>query len=73
MISDPSGNDFHQVGLTALAQKCKNFEKARKAVFNKNFVQQNRGFYGFVPRSPLPACILDKSTETNLDYLEIKN
>ena len=58
----PNGNDLNQVGLTALAQKCKNLEKV---------CSTKQGIYGFIPLSPLPSRISDKSTESNLDYLDM--
>ena len=40
----PSGNDFQPVGLTALVQKCKKLEKARKAVLIKHLFNKTGDF-----------------------------
>ena len=61
----------YNLGLTYLTGKGQKLRAATEAHFNKKFVAQNKGFFGFVPLSKLPDKIPDLSKRTDLDYLNI--
>ena len=71
-------SDFHvqskyYIGLTSQAKKCDKMRKAKTATFNRTFVKQNKGFFGFIPLSKLPTKIKDISIPSDLNQLEIHN
>ena len=63
----------YDLALSSLAKKCQALRKAKYASFNRKFTIQNKGFFGFIPISPLPEKIRDNSKPTNLSYQDIQN
>ena len=45
--------------------------RAKQADFNRKFVKQNKGCFGFIPLSRMPEKVSDKSVNHDLDYVEI--
>ena len=65
-----SDDKYHQ-GILFLTAKNKKLNQAKQADFNKKFMQQNKGCFGFIPLSRMPDKISDKSENHDLDYVQI--
>ena len=54
-----------------ISKKVQKIRQAKIAFFNKKFCSQNKDFVGFIPLSPLPEPIQDRSTPTVLNHLQM--
>ena len=61
----------YDLGLTGLSKKVQKMKEARNAKFNKKFCAQNKGFFGFVPLSPVPDRVPDNSRHHDFHYLDL--
>ena len=61
----------HTLSILAVSDKVEKLQIAKLATFNKQFCEKKKDFYGFIPLSPLPTHVVNKSVPTKLEYLEI--
>ena len=59
------------MGVLFLTAKNQKLNRAKRADFNKKFISQNKGCFGFIPLSPMPQKIPDRSKVSALDYVQI--
>ena len=60
----------YALGLQTIAKKKEAILKAKTAVFNKKVFEQNEQAFSFLPLSPLPEKITDKSVANKMSVLE---
>ena len=66
-----NADDKYDMGILFLTDKNKKLNRAKQADFNRKFVKQNKGCFGFIPLSRMPEKVSDKSVNHDLDYVEI--
>ena len=59
------------ISMLSASDKVAIINKARNAVFNQKFCDQNKDFCGFIPLSLLPDPIQDNSKPHDFDHLEM--